>query len=91
VVEKLIRNRRHVIEPAYDGSRRKGPVLKLGKATRKSATSLWRFFHEQSAIYLDSTFSCQEWACLRALLTLVMFSTPVVLSQSSKALEPCLA
>src|SRR6185312_2536054 len=33
----------------------------------------------------------QGLAALRAWLTLLMFSTPVVLSQSSKALEPCLA
>ena len=37
------------------------------------------------------TLSCQELADLRAALTLLMFSTPVVLSQSSKALTPCLA
>ena len=38
-----------------------------------------------------ATLSYQEWAALRALLTFSMFSTPLVLSQSSKAFAPCLA
>ena len=36
-------------------------------------------------------YARQELADFRALLTLLMFSTPTVLSQSSKALGPCLA
>ena len=37
------------------------------------------------------TLSYQECAALRALLTFSMFSTPLVLSHSSKAFAPCFA
>ena len=40
---------------------------------------------------LAPNFRGQGLAAFRALLTFSMFSTPVVLSQSSKALAPCFA
>ena len=65
-------------------------VLMLVKKKRRCTDAAPLLLLECRA-YFVWTFSCHECACLRALLTLVMFSTPVVLSQSSKAFAPCLA